>query len=206
MDQQADGTYRISSFFDIFTEVSLDNGATWSPATNGPVRVELVPIAPEVPKPNPNLPPPDGSYVSPAQWDALYANGIIITNASHDRFTQTQPPPPPGGNQTESFGSQVSGLVSMNGGASFTPFSAPANVSVQVNSRSDLDTGNTRFFDTEMLSLDLSGGTQPGGIMVRESPSKASLDRTSVRIDGSNYQISSFFDIFTEVSLDGGAT
>ena len=144
--------------------------------------------------------------MSPAQWHALYANGIIITNASHSKFTQTQPPPSPGTSQTESFGSQVTGMISMDGGASFHPFSAPANVSVQVNSRSDLDNGSTRFFDTEMLQLDISGGSLPGGIMVRESPSKASLGRTSVRTDGSGYQISSFFDIFTEVSLDGGAT
>jgi hypothetical protein len=203
---QADGTFQVSSFFDIFTELSLDGGATWSGATNGPVRMELTTPAPEVPKSSPNLPPLDGSYVSPAQWLALYANGIIISNVSHDRFTQTQPPPPPGGNQTESFGSQVSGLISFNGGASFQSFSAPANVAVQVNSRSDEDTGSTRFFDTEMLSLDLSGGNLPAGVMVRESPSKASLGRTSIRTDGSGYQISSFFDIFTEVSLDGGQT
>src|SRR5207253_3253402 len=112
----------------------------------------------------------------------------------------------PGGSQTENFRSRVTGLISMNGGASFTPFSAPAAVQVQVNSRSDLDNGNTRFFDTEMLALNLSGGTLPGSVMVRESPSKASLGRTSVRTDSTGYQISSFFDIFTEVSLDGGAT
>jgi hypothetical protein len=102
----------------------------------------------------------------------------------------------------------MSGLISMNGGASFTPFQAPANVTVQLNSRSDLDTGSTRFFDTEMLSLNLSGGTLPGGIMVRESPTKASLGRTSVRTIASDgtYRISSFFDIFTELSLDGGQT
>jgi len=204
IDLQSDGTYKVSSFFDIFPEVSLNGGGTWSAATNGPVRMALVPIAPEVPKPNPNLPPLDGSYVSPAQWHAYYANGIIITNASHDRFTQTQPPPPPGGSQTEGFGSRVTGQVSMNGGASFQPFSAPASVSVAVTSRSDLDTGATRFFDTEMLSLSLSGGTLPGGIMVRESPSKASLGRTSVRTTAAGYEISSFFDVFTEVSLDGG--
>ncbi|PWU08968.1 MAG: hypothetical protein C5B50_28640, partial [Verrucomicrobia bacterium] len=204
---QSDGTYQINSFFDIFVELSTDGGATWQPATNGPVRMELTPIAPEVPKPNPNLPPLDGNYVSPARWHALYANGIIITNASHNRFTQTYPPPPPGGGQTENFGSTVSGLISMNGGASFQPFSAPASVQVQVNSRSDEDNGATRYFDTEMLSLNLSGGNLPGGVMVRESPSKASLGRTSVRTDSSNnYHVSSFFDIFTEVSLDGGNT
>ena len=206
IEAQSDGTFRVSSFFDVFTELSLDGGASWAPATNGPVRVQLQAQAPEQPATTPHLPPLDGQYVSPEQWHALYANGIIISNVIHDRFTQTQPPPPPGGSQPESFGSMVTGQVSMNGGASFMPFSAPANVTVQVNSRAELDTGNTRFFDTEMLALNLSGGTLPGGIMVRESPSKASLGRTSVRTAGTGYQISSFFDIFTEVSLDGGQT
>src|SRR5204863_4515161 len=120
---------------------------------NGPVRMELHDDAPEVPKANPNLPPLDGNYVSPQQWHALYASGIIITNASHDRFTQTQPPPPPGGSQTENFGSRVRGRISMDGGATFNPFSAPASVAVHVDSHSSLDSGNTRFFDTEMLAL-----------------------------------------------------
>src|SRR5205807_2568302 len=102
--------------------------------------------------------------ISPAQWHALFAQGIIITNVSHDRFTQTQPPPPPGSNQVENFGSQVHGLISMDNGQTFQPFNASANVAVMVGSRSDLDTSTTRFFDTEMLSLDLVG--LPGGVML----------------------------------------
>ena len=46
----------------------------------------------------------------------------------------------------------------------------------------------------------------PAGVMVRESPSKASLGSTTVRAMPGGYAIGSFFDIFTEVSLDGGAT
>ena len=41
IDPQSDGSYRIGSFFDIFPEISLDGGQTWSPASNGPVRMEL---------------------------------------------------------------------------------------------------------------------------------------------------------------------
>src|SRR5262249_4837746 len=52
----------------------------------------------------------------------------------------------------------------------------------------------------------LSGGTLPGGVMVRESPTKASLGRTSVRTTASDYRIGSFFDVFTELSTDGGVT
>src|SRR5205085_933707 len=166
------GSYRIGSFFDIFPEVSLDGGASWSPATNGPVRMQLTPIAGEVPVPTPNVPITNTPYVSPAQWHAAYANGIYISNVTHRGFTESYPPPPPGGSQPETFGSTVDGLISMDGGHTFQPFSASANSVVQVSSRADQDTSSTRFFDTEMLSLSLSGGGLPAGVMIRESPSK----------------------------------
>ena len=198
------GGFMISSFFDIFTEVSLDGGSTWSPST-GPGRMQLTAPAPEIAAPTPKLPPPDGVYLGPAQWFARYANEIIITNVTQRAFTQAQPLPPPGETQFESFFSMISGLISTNGGATFSPFSASADSQVRVTSM--IDAGNTRFFDTEMLALNISGGSLPGGLMLRESPTKASVGRTSVRtVSGSDYRISSFFDIFTEISPDGGAT
>jgi hypothetical protein len=207
IDAQSDGTYQISSFFDIFTELSLDGGNTWSPATNGPVRVQLTPQAPEVPATGGSrLPLTNRPYVSPAQWHAAYANGVYITNVTHRAFTANYPPPASGGTNTENFNSMVDGQISLDGGNTFTPFTAPAAVSVNVTSRSNLDNGNTRFFDTEMTSLNLSGGSLPAGVMVRESPTKQSLGRTSVRGDRSGFHVSSFFDVFTELSLDGGNT
>ena len=67
--------------------------------------------------------------------------------------------------------------------------------------------GNTTgTFDTEMLSMNLSGSSFLGPYMVRESPTRASLGRTTVAdIGGGLYRIDSFFDVFTELSLDGGA-
>jgi hypothetical protein len=66
----------------------------------------------------------------------------------------------------------------------------------------------TNTFTTEMLSMDLrESPTSP--LMIRESPTKQSLGRTTVRespTKSGTYQIDSFFDIFTELSLDGGLT
>ncbi len=64
--------------------------------------------------------------------------------------------------------------------------------------------GNTTgTFQTEMLQLDLSGG----GIMVRESPALASLGQTTITdIGGGLFKIDSFFDVFSEASLDFGST
>ena len=57
----------------------------------------------------------------------------------------------------------------------------------------------------------MTGPPMLPGVMVRESPSKQSLGRTSIRqVDdpatGIWDYISSFFDVFTELSTDGGQT
>ena len=65
----------------------------------------------------------------------------------------------------------------------------------------------TGDFDTEMLALNLSGGTLPPGVMIRESPTLQSTGHTkTTSIGGGLYQIDSFFDVFTELSIDGGQT
>lgn len=68
--------------------------------------------------------------------------------------------------------------------------------------------GEPRVFDTEMLSFDLSNtynGVSP--FMIRESPTRASTGQATITDMGTGqYQIDSFFDVFTEMSVDGGQT
>ncbi len=195
---------RIGSFFDIFTEISLDGGLNWSPATSA-AHVVLECNAPEVTETSPNLPPPGDEYLSPADYHAAFAAGIIIKDIKHDRFTQSLPPPPPGGSQIHNFQSHVQFRISQDGGVTFQPGRAPAQCVAQVSS--SVDAGGTRFFDTEMLDLSISGGTLPAGVMLRESPSKASLGRTSIRqTTTGGFEVASFFDIFVELTVDGGVT
>jgi hypothetical protein len=78
------------------------------------------------------LPPPNGMYISPAQWHALYANGIIISNVSHRRFTETQPPPGTGGSTTHYLNSELDFDISMNNGTNFTHATAPAIMMVNL--------------------------------------------------------------------------
>lgn len=62
-------------------------------------------------------------------------------------------------------------------------------------------------YDTEMLQLNLSGTTPLGGFMIRESPTLPSPGHTTITpLPGGLFQIDSFFDVFTELSIDGGAT
>src|SRR6185503_9569944 len=124
-------------------------------------RVQLICDAPPQPYPTPDLPPP-GQYVSPQQWHAYFAQGIVIRNVSHRKFFQQNPPPlpPPGGSQTHSFSSEVAFELSQDGGNTFQPMTAPASVQARVTGTSD-DYGDTRFFDTEMLALNAQGGSLP---------------------------------------------
>ncbi len=125
------GGFIIDSFFDVFTELSMNGGLTWQASTGAPPRMRFTGNAPTN-----TLPPLDGQYVSPAQWHALYAQGIYITNASHSRFLGSFPPPPPGGaTDTHTFGSTVNMMVRPCPTCPFQPVSSPAQVTVQVRSR-----------------------------------------------------------------------
>lgn len=196
-----DGSFRVSSFFDIFTEISLDGGKSWSPAA-AEVRCAL--SEPGECATTSNL-LPSGECVTVCPTDIAFANGIVMRDVRLRKPSNSLPPPPPGGTQEVSLSWNASGQISTNGGASFTGWAGACSGNCRYTSH--LDSGGVRFFDTEMLALNLSGGGLPAGTMIRESPSKQSLGRTSVRQapDG-RQRIGSFFDVFLEVSLDGGAT
>src|ERR1051325_11620746 len=196
------GGYMIGSFFDVFTELSLDGGGTWTPANKKHrVKMRKDPRGfPPVPMPTPHLPPPTGKYVSPQQWHALYAQGIVIKDVSHKFFTDSMFPPAPGITNIHVFNSQLDLQVSTDGGNSFQFVRAPSPVQVQVSGAD-----GTGLCDTEMTSLSASFMAGAMSVMLRNSPTEHSLGGTQVtpQPDGT-YRIGSFFDIFPEISTDGG--
>ena len=70
----------ISSCFDVFTEISLDQGHSWHPATNGPASLILTGGLPLNQFPSESLPPLTGRYLSPPEQPELYSPGIIHEN------------------------------------------------------------------------------------------------------------------------------
>ncbi|MFZ0033444.1 MAG: hypothetical protein WAK60_00460 [Sedimentisphaerales bacterium] len=201
----AGGGAAVSSFFDIWTEVSTDGGMSWWPSTTGPANVEAQAIVPIWVYPDPYLPPPNSEYLDKGGRFAFYASGIVISNVHQHSFTASIPPPLPGNSTVHAFGSVVDMQISMDGGLTFSPATAPANTTILISSSQD--SGDTRYFDTEMWELDISGGSLPPNVMIRESPTRASLGRISelaIGGGGGGYKIESFFDIYTEVSTDGG--
>ncbi|HSU53810.1 MAG TPA: hypothetical protein VLT36_07135, partial [Candidatus Dormibacteraeota bacterium] len=88
-----------------------------------------------------------------------------------------------------------------------TFFPAQASGPLQVKMSNNTPAGSPlSMFDTEILSMNLSGAGTLGPLMIRESPTKQSLGKHTIRSDPRGYRISSFFDVFTELSTDGGVT
>lgn len=159
------------------------------------------------PFPNPSFVGPFNSdYLPPGQVGHYagqyhsWGNGAyLLSNPVHSNFVGLGSPPPPsvpGACTQHSFGSTVAG----NFGLPVFGFGSTL-VEVCFNHQ----TGNDRFFDTEMLQLDISGGSLPGTVLIREDSTMASTGLLAIRdIGGGQYMIASFFDVFTELSLNGG--
>lgn len=150
---------------------------------------------------SPLVPPADGVYLHPGNVHTIYSGGaltIVLERAEHRGFSQIERTPN-GAGTLENFHSDVGGEVSINGGP-LTPVTLSGQVMVQVGD--GYTPGSFGTFNTEMLALDLIGG---GGVRIRESPTLASTGQTTIQaLGGGLFQITSFFDIFTELSLDGG--
>ena len=149
---------------------------------------------------DPTLPPNKGAYFlvnPPVKYILAGPLAIELSDILHFGFINVIQIPL-GPDEKEAFDSTVTGQVSINGGPQ-SAFTLTGSVETLVFGK----TGNTTgTFQTEMLQLDLTGG----GIMVRESPTLASLGRTTITdLGGGSFKIDSFFDIFTELSLDHGA-
>ncbi len=156
---------------------------------------------------NPGLPVtyPDGVYRTPDQVHADFHGpglAIVLTNIEHRPFAPAQVHTN-GPNEQEDFNSEMVGMVNVNGGP-FQPAQGTGPVTTEVFGKAGNTTGT---FNTEMLALNLSGTSPFGPFMIRESPTLASTGQTSITdLGGGLYRIDSFFDVFTELSIDGGNT
>jgi hypothetical protein len=151
------------------------------------------------------LPPANSAYSGSANH---HFAGIGVTadfsNLSLHGFSSCSgvPASVPNTSTTSSFTATMDYSFSLNGGAP-TIGQSPANATIRVTFNHLL--APTRFFDTEMLQLDIAG--LPFAAMVRESPVLASSGQTMIQDQGGGmFKIDSFFDVFFELSIDGGAT
>jgi hypothetical protein len=145
----------------------------------------------------------------------LYVGNLSYHDSSSDIFidlsmTMGGPPldpAPPAPGRTANMDGVVILSASLPGGSALgSPTSIPFSMSffdifVELN-------GAAAYYDTELLSLSIDG-VYPnfGPFMIRESPTLASQGHYSVEaLASGQFRIDSFFDVFTELSLDGGQT
>ncbi len=119
--------------------------------------------------------------------------------------TDSSPVPPLGGTYNfESFFDIFTDLEV--GGTTYTPTS-PGQIEFSMTCVSD--ESGIRTFDNELLRVSTSGGGFnlfiTDDIVLRESPTIASTGQTVITdLGGGMYNIDSFFDIYTELSVDSG--
>ena len=147
--------------------------------------------------------PPGGDIFYHANTELCYDGGAFcITQEWHYGFhnivTNFSSSP---GNEVETFDS--SALIDVTSSLYTGPLSLTGSVGVTVLGRtSDTENGS---FATEMTSLDLSGSIGGHTVTIINNPADSSTgDTTITPLGGGMYNINSFFDIFTELSIDGG--
>jgi hypothetical protein len=202
--------YRIGSFFDIFPEISLDGGQSWMPARK-PSHVELAAQPTPVGETTATF-PPAGSYNSPSNEITRFPIGVLTRRYRHIiQIPPIVPRPWPCLTcpvETYEFPAPLFFEFSLNGGQSWQLGQAQSLVQVMVDQT--MMPAGALLFDSEVVRLDAVipiPGTP--GVRLRESPTRASLGKTMATDSPSlsrPFNVGSFFDIFTELSTDGGAT
>jgi hypothetical protein len=137
---------------------------------------------------------------------AVPGSGILyFRDISLGNFQNPIPPPPYLGTSYYNPPSTVATMQVSADGLNWFPVAASGPASVTISNTTPVGIIPSTF-NMEVLLLNLTGSSPFGTIMLRESPTKQSLGRHTIAPDPRGYRISSFFDVFTELSTDGGET
>lgn len=153
---------------------------------------------------DPSLPPihPNPWIAYYGDFHAIYPQGVILSDPVHRDFTNVERQDDGTGNEIETFDSVLKAMVEFPGGPGPVPVELTGPVETVVFGK----TGNTTgTFDTEIVALSLTGDIGGVHVEIRENPDLASLGRTTITdVGGGLWVIDSFFDVYTELSVDGG--
>ncbi len=199
------GDFYVDSFFDIFTEVSLDGGSNWEPGS-GAFRMEgrgdpLV--GPKSVTSTKLVPPPGDELRLHPRTPVVFTNGCRLDELRIRVFTNNAPPPPWMSNRLDTLRGQAILRVSTNIGGPAAWYLTDAELVLR--QRSLAGPAEVDRVDTEFVQMNLSGGTMPFDLVFRESPVFRSMGQSSLaELDDGDYQVDSFFDVFVEISTDAG--
>ena len=162
-------------------------------------------------------PSPGSSYQSlltdtnpPAGSDTLMftmpgAGTFYCRNFNEGNFSNPITPPSPGSVATYNASNVQATFEFSLDQQTWYPLQATGTLSVTMSNTTPAGSAISTF-DTEIVQMNLSGSGFIGPVAIRESPTKQSLGKHTIRSDPRGYRISSFFDVFTEISPDGGET
>lgn len=190
-----DRTFQVDSFFDVWTEVSIAGGA-FQPASNA-VRLHQQNDPTAVVVADPAIPVLDVPECATQPIDT--ASGLRLEEHCHQLVALIDSALQPDGSVLDTFDAQLRTVV-VEGNQR-----VPLNLSGQTQVLSKGVQGEPGTFDTEILSMDLSG-VDPGGspVQLSESPRDRSTGRTTVtELPDSNFRVDSFFDVFYEIEFSG---
>jgi len=156
--------------------------------------------------------PPDGVYLTAEDVHAKYSGAaleIVLEDIMHKPIADRAQREAVGNNELETFPSELEGVatVDQDGPGPLEPIPGipvflTGPVQTVVTNR-NLSTAG--LFDAEIVSMSLSGNVGGMPVIIRESPTQASAGETDILdLGGGLYHIDSFFDVFTELSVDGG--
>ena len=159
---------------------------------------------------SPLLPPENGEYLTAQQVHAMYPAGnfpeTILSDISHSRFFNPQREDV-GPDEIETFDSTVTGVADIDG-FGIMPIVLTGPVQVQVFGKAGQTTGT---FDTEIIAMSLSGSVGGMPVVIREidgqeNPAQPSTGQTTITdLGGGLWNVDSFFDVFTELSVNNSA-
>ena len=155
---------------------------------------------------SPNLPPIHPTDPAIAYYGttvhASFPQGVIMHNPVHHDFTNVVRQQE-GSDELHTFDSVLDSTVdvpSMSISGMAVTLTGPVIVRI-----SDYVTGQTGTFDTEIISMSLTGSIGGLDVEIHDSPTESSMgEATIVDLGGGLWQIDSFFDVYTELSMDGG--
>ena len=157
---------------------------------------------------DPNLPPePDPpnceSLISLYAGTGLFASypGPVSMSDPRHKCFQNVIRQAIGSDELETFDSIWEAKMDFGSGPVYVTLTGPASTMTYGKILS-----TTGTFDAEITSMSLSGSAGGYDIQLRESPTLVSPGSTSIMdVGGGLYDIDSFFDVYTELSIDGGA-
>lgn len=213
-----EGQFSVDSFFDVFTELSVDGGQTWQ-ASDEPLHLPMSFSSgrPSLPgggvlirgSETPVFPLPGSRYqrTDPVPVASVDIELVALNLVSVRPVTLGMLPGPGRSGDIDGF-FDVFTELSADGGQTTAKngfFDVFFDITVTNAEKSD-GTDRGKFL-TEIVSMSLSGGTFPGGVIIRESRGRKSLGELRIEpSDRTGSSVDSFFDVFTELSVDGGQT